>query len=263
MKIAVLFDGGGLARKGLEDAGHDCVGFEIDPAKHYLSQMVGSGSSILADVRDVDLSPFDAVWASPPCQERSAQKMSEIDPDNAALLEWSLRIDKSILWIENVISVTEDNSWGIRYNAAQFTEIPLQRRRRIIGGSYKKPSIWRDYKADYPEWSYRAPPAMMATEIYKGGYNKDQRKERRMFSKWYIKYQGRKPTLFDMAYHQGFDMPINWLHAPDWWKSTQRQWLVQVSQALGNGVPTYMAYAFGAVYSNAPVAMPAQLELFA
>jgi site-specific DNA-cytosine methylase len=35
MKIAVLFDGAGLARKGLEDSGHECTGFEIDPVSHY------------------------------------------------------------------------------------------------------------------------------------------------------------------------------------------------------------------------------------
>jgi site-specific DNA-cytosine methylase len=51
LKIAVLFDGAGLARLGLEQAGHDCTGYEIDPAKHHLSRMVGSGNSVLADVR--------------------------------------------------------------------------------------------------------------------------------------------------------------------------------------------------------------------
>lgn len=63
MKIAVLFDEEGLARS--------CTGFELDPDKHYLSQFVGSGNCTLADVRDVDLSGFDAVWASPPCRFRS------------------------------------------------------------------------------------------------------------------------------------------------------------------------------------------------
>ena len=57
MKIAVLFDGAGLARLGLEQAGHDCIGFELDPWKHYLSTWVGSGNCVLADARKVDLKP--------------------------------------------------------------------------------------------------------------------------------------------------------------------------------------------------------------
>ena len=31
MNIAVLFDGAGLARLGLEQAGHTCIGIELDP----------------------------------------------------------------------------------------------------------------------------------------------------------------------------------------------------------------------------------------
>lgn len=59
MKIAVLFDGAGLARLGLELAGHECIGFELDPWKHHLGSMVGSGRCELADATEVDLSGFD------------------------------------------------------------------------------------------------------------------------------------------------------------------------------------------------------------
>ncbi len=38
MNIAVLFDGAGLARLGLEQAGHTCTGIELDPLKHMLSK---------------------------------------------------------------------------------------------------------------------------------------------------------------------------------------------------------------------------------
>lgn len=263
MKIAVLFDGAGLARLGLEKAGHSCTGYEIDPAKHYLSQMVGSGNSILADVRDVDLSGYDMVWASPPCQERSNQKHAAKNLENASLLSWTLKLKSDVLWVENVIANDQDNSFGTFYNAAQFLELPIQRRRRIVAGRYKTPCTWRDYKYNYPEWKYYAPPAVMACEMYNGGINKNPENERRKFTRWYMKYKGRVPTLFDMAYHQGFDMPLKWLAPPDWWKSTQREWLKVISSALGSAVPCYMAYAFGAVYSDVPVDAPKQLALFA
>lgn len=74
MNIAVLFDGAGLARLGLERAGHTCTGVELDPLKHHFSQFVGSGNCVLADAITFNVSGFDAVWASPPCQQRSSAR---------------------------------------------------------------------------------------------------------------------------------------------------------------------------------------------
>ena len=97
MNIAVLFDGAGLARLGLEQAGHTCTGFELDPNKHRLSLSVGSGNTSLADVRDFDLRSYDAAWCSPPCQLHSDARTqgAPISPFATDLLEWSLR------WQEN------------------------------------------------------------------------------------------------------------------------------------------------------------------
>lgn len=157
MKIAVLFDGAGLARLGLEQAGHECVGFELDPWKHCLSLSVGSGASVLMDARDVDLAPFDAVWASPPCQTHSIAAtqgpprdqvgLGELYSDGS-LLPWSEQIDKAILWVENV-------DWHSTrhlpiYNAAQFIDPPIQNRSRRIGGRYKAPAVLRPYRRAEP-----------------------------------------------------------------------------------------------------------------
>lgn len=165
MRIAVLFDGAGLARLGLEQAGHECVGVELNPVVHYLGQFVGSGNCILGDARDFDVSEFDAVWASPPCQQRSEARNG--NPLNGYyaddLLAWSMQIEAPILWVENVtLQSKEGNDWGLTVNAAQFTKVPIQCRNRIIGGRYPKPHFFRDYKRYYKE--FNIPPTITANE---------------------------------------------------------------------------------------------------
>lgn len=257
LKIAVLFDGAGLARLGLELAGHDCTGYEIDPAKHHLSRMVGSGNCVLADVRDVDLSGYDAVWCSPPCQSWSEQNHvgeSRKRYGDATMLEWALNLPHDILWVENVISDKTDalmakyrrrllvNKW----NAAQFLAEPIQKRRRYIVGRYRLPRVFRRYKDNYLNLDIC--PAVLASEYGQGGMSADPAKERRKASRWY----GRPLSLSEMAYHQGFTIPDGLLRS--WWHTppgyTEAQWRVNISQAIGNGVPVYMARAFGDVYSN-------------
>ena len=109
-KAAVLFDGAGFARLGLEQAGWDCTGFELNPIAHWLGSHIGEGKSYLKDVRDVDLSSYDAVWASPPCQIHSVannQQSATEGKYKVDLLNWSLEIPQrfpnvKFLWVENV-----------------------------------------------------------------------------------------------------------------------------------------------------------------
>lgn len=244
MKIAVLFDGAGLARLGLEQAGHECTGFEIDQWKHHLSKSVGSGNCILADATKVDLSGYDAVWASPPCQKRSQANIGlrkgQAKQDYSIhdyLLQYSMELPHDVLWVENVIQFGEaDNDWGIRYNAAQFLDKPIQCRNRLIGGRFIEPKTFRKYQKTYPK--LKICPAITAAQG-QGGYSPNFKRAEGFY--------GRKMTLDECAYHQGFEVPDSWHSVPE--GVTPGEWKRILFEAIGNGVPVYMARSFGEVYS--------------
>lgn len=248
MKIAVLFDGAGLARLGLEQAGHECVEYELNPIAHYLSLSVGSGNCELADVKDVDLIGFHAAWASPPCQGISSARTGEVSSEfskDDSLLTWSLELKErwpnlDYFWVENVTvqEGSQYNGWGKLYNAAQFLQDPIQNRNRIIGGHYPLPYTLRPYKRAFKGIC----PCITATEGKGCGSKRDRRASR---------FYGRRLTVEECAFHQGFQVPKSWYKALPGF--TPSKWKDELYKAIGNGVPTYMAKAFGEAamgYSN-------------
>jgi site-specific DNA-cytosine methylase len=249
MKILVLFDGAGLARLGLEQAGHVCVGVELDPWKVHMGQMVGRGDVRRQDVTELEprfFRKFDAVWASPPCARRTSCIKDLTQSDGLRnpefqhnYLEWCcsnipriMRAD-SPWWLENVTIQGQHETWGDYYNAAQFLKDPLQCRNRIIGGNYIPPRVFRPYKRAYPD--LRICPTITATEYKASGATDKCRASR---------FYGRNLTVEECAHHQGFKVPRGWWEVPD--AFTPSQWRKRIYEAIGDGVPVYMARAFGA-----------------
>lgn len=111
----------------------------------------------------------------------------------------------------------------------------------MIGGRYDEPITWRDYRKYYHDMDLC--PAITATEYAVGRYNSatDSRRAGR--------YYGRRLTIEECAYHQGFDIPEDWMWIPDGY--TNARWLRKLYNAIGNGVPVYMAESFGRVYECA------------
>ena len=164
----VLFDGFGLCRLALQQAGFMCVGVELDENKCLLSR------ALLQDAFGLDtpvvcmdvlrltsevVHAFDAVWCSPPCQQRSMANISGRVARPAlsrVLINWSLGLEPGplvdypgVLWVENVYNRKGSNSWGTIFNQVQFQEEPTQCRNRVIGGSYPPPCVLREHKVHY------------------------------------------------------------------------------------------------------------------
>ena len=277
MNILVLFAGAGLSTRGLLNVGHSCVDVEYDKDKSYLSSILNpEASHLIGDVRDLSdecIAQFDAVWASPPCQFWSGRRNAEWDIKETTgdLLLWTLdkyrnRLDKNqVWWIENVIPqatarrdavqylkpfqdlLTFGNTWqyGRLWNAAQFLDNPVQKRRRIVAGNYAQPHVYRKFKYNYPKLNI--PPALLAL-FYKRKPQPEHRKN------GYVDcgvatFFGEFVTLEMAAKMQGVNIPSGWYDTPEGF--TKLQWEHVIAHGLGNGVPVYMAEAFGRVYSGA------------
>ena len=106
---------------GLHRAGFEVVGFDIKPQPRYPFEFHE------ADALTVDLSGFDAVWASPPCQRYSTiSRNREIHPD--LYRPTRDRISGNPFIIENVIGAPYDS--GIILCGSMF-DLVIRRHRNF------------------------------------------------------------------------------------------------------------------------------------
>jgi site-specific DNA-cytosine methylase len=100
------------------------------------------------------------------------------------------------------------------------------------------PEVYRRFQLYYP--SFNLCPTITATE-YKGCAT-----DARRASRWF----GRRATVEECAEMQGMTKALikKWLKIPDNWGGTKVAWDYHLYTAIGNGVPVYMAKAFGLAF---------------
>jgi DNA (cytosine-5)-methyltransferase 1 len=105
-----LFCGGGGATRGLQNAGFFVVGVDIKPQPRYCGDGFIRGDALM---EHVDLSAFDLIWASPPCQRftmaQNAAKNADAHPDLIPATRALLRRSGAPYVIENVIGAPLEN----------------------------------------------------------------------------------------------------------------------------------------------------------
>ena len=138
LKIADLFCGAGGAGTGLHRAGFEVVGFDLHPQPRYPFEFHQT------DALEVDLSDFDAVWASPPCQDYSSA-LSHFTSDYPRLIDDVKDRMPNVPWvIENVIGApipkqpTLDGQNGLLLCGTMF-DMPRVRRHRLFLSSHPIP----------------------------------------------------------------------------------------------------------------------------
>lgn len=130
MKVLDLFCGAGGVSMGWHRAGHDVTGVDNKPQPNYPFKF------IQADALTVDLSDYDVIFASPPCQAYSTLRAIHKDndyPDLVAAIRARLQTTGMPYVIENVAGAPLEDAvmlcgtmFGLRLFRHRYFESNLQ-----------------------------------------------------------------------------------------------------------------------------------------
>lgn len=123
-RCADLFCCAGGAAMGLHRSGFEVEGWDIKPQKHYPFKFH------LGDALAADLTGFDFVWASPPCQEHTALRVINPDKHYECFIERTR--EKLTAWggpwiIENVVGAPLRNP--VQVCGSAFAGLRVRRHR--------------------------------------------------------------------------------------------------------------------------------------
>lgn len=107
LKAIDLFSGAGGATRGMQMAGFHVTGVDLAPQPRYVGD-----AFIQGDALEADLSGYDLVWASPPCQAHSAMKTMHNAKEHTDLIPETRAKLKAFggPWImENVVGAPLEN----------------------------------------------------------------------------------------------------------------------------------------------------------
>jgi DNA (cytosine-5)-methyltransferase 1 len=158
-----LFCCEGGAATGLARAGFDVTGVDITHQPRYPFRFVQGDVFELIESREIDLDDYDFVWASPPCQGRTAYKrrpdhVRPVDTDGAIERTRALlRASSTAHVIENVPGAPLRDA--ITLCGSMFAETIAVRRHRCFEASFRLPQMKCRHEiqqGDFPQATNRA-----------------------------------------------------------------------------------------------------------
>lgn len=192
---------------GLHKAGFEVVGFDIEEQLNYPFEFYQE------DALDVDLSGFDAVWASPPCQGYMGAATGKAAQTPRLIGKTRTRIQTSGLpyIIENVMG------------AEIFLENPIM----LCGSMFESPvQRHRMFEASFRVLN----KSHIRCRKFKDGIKSDP---------YYQSFLAKDPRIFTVSGHgrgvATFELWKEWMHMP---------W-VEVYQELTEAIPPYYSEFLG------------------